>query len=164
MKRLSGECKQFIVQSLACFMSPTHVADVVKVHFDVELTRQQVQFYDPTKYSGSRRLSQPLRDLFTTTRQRFLASADDLGVAHLRYRLECLQNILDKATLAGNDLLAMRILEQAAKEMGGWYMRTRDARSPQREAMARLLAQPDRNAAVDLNEWRRLRGGHERAA
>jgi len=123
-----------------------------------------VQFYDPTKCSGSQRLSRPLRDLFTTTRQRFLASADDLGVAHLRYRLECLQNILDKATLAGNDLLAMRILEQAAKEMGGWYMRTRDARSPQREAMARLLAQPGRNAAVDLNEWRRLRGGHERAA
>ena len=154
MKRLSGECKQLIVQSLACFIAPSEVVAAVKLQFGIELTRQQVAFYDPTKGAGAERLSQTLRDLFAATRERFISSVDDVGIAHLRYRLERLQEVCDRAEARGNDFLLLKVLEQAAKEVGGWYDRRGvDGRREQRQATARLLAQSP--GAVDLKEWKR---------
>jgi hypothetical protein len=132
-------------------MSPTEVADAVKTQFNVELTRQQVQFYDPTKRAGDARLSQSLRDLFTTTREQYISNTDNFGIAHLAYRIALLQRICDIAEEANNWPLALRCCEQAAKEMGGWYVRRRDIRRPQGEAMARLLAQ--KPGPVDLQDW-----------
>jgi hypothetical protein len=132
-------------------MSPTEVAAAVKAQFNIELTRQQVQFYDPTKRAGCARLSPSLCDLFAVTRHHFISSADDIGIAHLRYRLECLQRILDKAQERWDARLMLKVLEQAAKEMGGWYVRRRDVQRPQKQAMERLLAQEP--GPINLQDW-----------
>ena len=49
MATLKEPVKIFIVQSLACRDTPQEVADAVKQEFGIEIGRQQVAAYDPTK-------------------------------------------------------------------------------------------------------------------
>lgn len=49
MAALNGEVKAFIVQALACFDTPSQVAEQVKKEFGLEVSRQQVESHDPTK-------------------------------------------------------------------------------------------------------------------
>lgn len=142
-------------------MAPSEIVEAVKAEFDVDISRQQAQSFDPTKAGGAR-LSQPLRDLFAATREEYVGSTYNIGISHLAYRLTRLQDLLDRAEEAGNYALCVKILEVAAKEMGGWYVRRRDVQSKVDQPIARLLAM---NTPIDLNEWRRRkRIGHERAA
>ncbi|MEX5591058.1 DUF2280 domain-containing protein, partial [Pseudomonas urmiensis] len=48
MAALTPEIKIFIVQALACFDSPSQVAEAVKANFGVTVSRQQVEIHDPT--------------------------------------------------------------------------------------------------------------------
>jgi hypothetical protein len=64
MAALKEPVKMFIVQSLACFETPQQVVEAVKQEYKIEITRQQVALYDPTKVAG-RNLSKKLKDLFT---------------------------------------------------------------------------------------------------
>src|SRR5829696_1206798 len=50
--KLTHEMQTFVVQRLACFEDPTTVAAAVAVEFNVEITRQAVEGYDPTKRAG----------------------------------------------------------------------------------------------------------------
>jgi hypothetical protein len=134
-------------------MSPSELVEAVNTQFGVKISRQQIHFYDPTGRAGAQRLSQSLRDLFAVTRQRFLSSADDIGMAHLAYRLRCLQEILERAKKSHNDWLVLKVLEQAAKEVGGWYVRRGGAKQPRHEATARLLAM---SSVTNLDEWKDL--------
>ena len=52
MAALKEPVKIFIVQSLACFETPQQVADAVKQNYKIEIERQQVALYDPTKETG----------------------------------------------------------------------------------------------------------------
>lgn len=52
MATLKGEVKAFIVQSLACFDTPSQVVELVKKEFGLSITRQQVESHDPTKANG----------------------------------------------------------------------------------------------------------------
>ena len=51
MPTLTDEVKEFIVKGLACFDTPSQVAEAVRVNFGIEVSRQQVFSYDP---DGSR--------------------------------------------------------------------------------------------------------------
>lgn len=62
MATLKEPVKIFIVQSLACRDTPQEVADAVKQEFGIEIGRQQVAAYDPTKVRG-KDLSQKFVDL-----------------------------------------------------------------------------------------------------
>lgn len=155
MKHLSGDVKSYIVQCLACFVSPSEVVKAVKEVYGVEVTRQQVGFYDPSKGDGAERLGQTLRDLFTVTRLRFMTSADDIGIAHLTVRLASLQRMFDRAEERGDDVFAAQILKQAAKEVGGFYVRNDAGRKARNADLARLLALS--SPPVDLNDWRDTR-------
>jgi len=70
MATLREPVKVFIVQSLACFETPQQVADAVKQEFKIEIDRQQVAAYDPTKATG-KNLSKKLKDLFFKSRKHF---------------------------------------------------------------------------------------------
>ena len=70
MATLKGEVKAFIVQSLACFDTPSVVVDSVKKEFGIAVSRQQVESHDPTKVNG-RGLAQKWVDMFNSTRERF---------------------------------------------------------------------------------------------
>jgi hypothetical protein len=117
--------KTFVVQSLACFDSPAVVVKAVKAEFDVVISSQAVEAYDPTKKAG-RKLSQRFRVLFEETRKTFLEDTASIAISHRAVRLRALQRMADKAETQGNMVLASSLLKQAAEEVGGSYTNRRE--------------------------------------
>ena len=117
---LSDDAQTFVVQSLACYDTPTAVARAVKAEFGAEITKQAVEFYDPTKQAG-RTLSEKWRTLFHATREAFIADTTAIGISHRSTRLRRLERLIDKAEAQGNTALSAQLLAQAAKEVGDVY-------------------------------------------
>lgn len=120
MAALKAEVKAFIVRQLACFDSPSVVADAVKEEFGIVVTRQQVEGYDPTKRSGQD-LSKKWADMFTAIRKKFTEDTTEIPISHKTARLRRLERMYGKAEGMKNYGLAQSLLEQAAKEMGEAY-------------------------------------------
>lgn len=120
MATLSPEVKGFIVQALACFDTPTQVAQAVKQEFNIDVTRQQVAQHDPTKSTGAN-LAAKWRVLFEDTRKRFRDDTADIPIANRSYRLRVLDRMAARAEGMKNMALAAQLLEQAAKESGGAF-------------------------------------------
>ncbi|MCW1437563.1 DUF2280 domain-containing protein [Citrobacter freundii] len=120
MATLKGEVKAFIVQSLACFDTPSQVVELVKKEFGLSITRQQVESHDPTKANG-RGLAQKWVDMFNATRERFQNEISDIPIANKAYRLRVLDRMATRAESMKNLALTAEIIEQAAKECGDAY-------------------------------------------
>lgn len=120
MATLKGEVKAFIVQSLACFDTPSQVVELVKKEFGLSITRQQVESHDPTKANGSG-LAQKWVDMFNATRERFQNEISDIPIANKAYRLRVLDRMATRAEGMKNLALTAEIIEQAAKECGDAY-------------------------------------------
>lgn len=120
MAALKPEIKAFIVQSVACFDTPSQVVESVLKEFGVQITRQQVEQNDPTKISG-KGLAQKWVDLFNRTRDRFLNEISDIPIANKAYRLRVLQRMSTTAEGMKNLGMTAQLLEQAAKEVGDAY-------------------------------------------
>lgn len=129
MARIDDRVRRFIVHSLACYDTPSQVAAAVKEEFGIDLRRQQVAVYDPTKVSG-RDLSKKWRAIFEADRKKFLEQAAEIPVAHQAYRLKSLQRLIDIAMSRNNAPLAAQLLEQAAKEVGGAFTNRREHSGP----------------------------------
>ena len=121
MAALRDEVKAFVVQALACFDTPSQVVTAVKVEYGLDVTRQQCEAYDPTKYVG-RNLHLKWRTLFEDTRARFREQTAEIPIANRAYRLRAMNRFVEKAESMKNIGLAMQILEQAAKETGDIYV------------------------------------------
>ncbi|KQQ77248.1 MULTISPECIES: DUF2280 domain-containing protein [Acinetobacter] len=117
MAALKEPVKIFIVQALACRDTPQEVVEQVKQEFGVDISRSQCECYDPTKYSG-RNLSKKFVELFESTRERFDEGLIDIPIANKYYRLKQYQRQLDRTR---NVKTALKILEQAAKDIGGQF-------------------------------------------
>lgn len=117
MATLKEPVKIFIVQSLACFDTPQQVADAVKQEFGVEILRQQVAAYDPTKPSG-KNLSKKLTTLFNKTRADFQKNVYDIPLANKAYRLKELQKIYED--WKNNRLMKQGVIKQVREEMHGY--------------------------------------------
>lgn len=120
MATLKGEVKAFIVQSLACFDTPSQVVELVKKEFGLSITRQQVESHDPTKANG-RGLAQKWVDMFNATRERFQNEISEIPIANKAYRLRVLDRMATRAEGMKNLALTAEIIEQAAKECGDAY-------------------------------------------
>lgn len=120
MAALKPEIKAFIVQSVACFDTPSQVVESVLKEFGVQITRQQVEQNDPTKISG-KGMAQKWVDLFNRTRDRFLNEISDIPIANKAYRLRVLDRMAARAEGMKNLALTAEIIEQAAKECGDAY-------------------------------------------
>ncbi|HDH1525994.1 DUF2280 domain-containing protein [Klebsiella variicola subsp. variicola] len=120
MAALKPEVKAFIVQSVACFDTPSQVVESVLKEFGIQITRQQVEQNDPTKISG-KGLAQKWVDLFNRTRDRFLNEISDIPIANKAYRLRVLQRMSTTAEGMKNLGMTAQLLEQAAKEVGDAY-------------------------------------------
>jgi len=118
MATLKEPVKIFIVQSLACRDTPQEVADAVKQEFGIQIERQQVAAYDPTKSRG-KDLSKKFVELFNKTRADFDAGLIDIPIANKHYRLKQYQKQLERN--AKNTVMSLKILEQAAKDVGGQF-------------------------------------------
>ena len=120
MATLKGEVKAFIVQSLACFDTPSQVVELVKKEFGLSITRQQVESHDPTKANGRGR-AQKRVDMINATRERFQNEIPDIPIANKAYRLRVLDRMATRAEGMKNLALTAEIIEQAAKECGDAY-------------------------------------------
>ena len=118
MATLKEPVKIFIVQSLACRDTPQEVAELVKQEFKISIDRVQVAAYDPTKAAG-KNLSKKFVELFTKTRADFDAGLIDIPIANKHYRLKQYQKQLERN--AKNTVMSLKILEQAAKDVGGQF-------------------------------------------
>jgi hypothetical protein len=123
MAALTDAVKEYIVQQLAMYAQPQHVADLVEQEFGVTIDRQQVFKYKP----GKSNLSKKLKDLFDKTRADFLDQLVKIPIANKTYRLKMLQTALEKvmANPRLNTVELRYLLEQAAKEEGGLFTNQR---------------------------------------
>ncbi len=129
MAALKDDQKLFIVQALACFDTPSQVIELVKQEFDIDVTQQQLQAYNPATKAGAR-MSQKLKDVFEVTRTRSLEEVSDIPVANQAYRLRQLHRMANEAMRRKNIVLAASLMEQAAKEMGGMFTNKRELSGP----------------------------------
>lgn len=121
MAALKDEVKQFIVQALACYDTPTQVANAVKEEFGLIVSRQQVACYDPNCYVG-RNLSEKWRTVFNDTRSKFRDEVAEIPIASRAFRLRALARMAQQAEGMRNIALAVQVIEQAAKEVGDIYV------------------------------------------
>ena len=118
MATLKEPVKIFIVQSLACRDTPQEVADAVKQEFGIQIERQQVAVYDPTKVRG-KDLSKKFVDLFHETRKKFDEGLIDIPIANKHFRLKQYDKLLAKNSK--NVVMSLNILKQAAQDLGGQF-------------------------------------------
>ena len=130
MATLREPVKIFIVQSLACFETPQQVADAVKQEFKIEIERQQVASYDPTKPTG-KNLSKKLKDLFHKTRAEFKTDVFSIPLANKAVRLTELQKIYNDSKM--NRILKLKLIRQFKDEMQGYEIQLLDLQLKQLE-------------------------------
>jgi hypothetical protein len=126
---VTDDIRTSIVQALACFDTPTAVAEAVKQEFGIVVTPQAVQAYDPTKYAG-RNVAAKWRELFDATRKAFIEDAAQVPIAHRSTRLRALYRMAQTAEKKGNFPLAAQLHKQAAEEMGNAYTNKRELSGP----------------------------------
>jgi hypothetical protein len=123
--KYSDEVKTRVVQSLACFDSPSVVVKAIKADFGVDISAQAVEAYDPNKVAG-KKLSPKFRALFEETRKTFLEDTASIAISHRAVRLRALQRMSEKAETQGNMVLAASLMKQAAEEVGNAYTNRRE--------------------------------------
>ena len=121
MRRLSDAVKRRIVEHLACYQTHAEVVKLIADEVAVTLTSRHVRAYDPMsfQFAGSHRWL----DYHQTVRDRCVQKIGEIAIAHRAYRMRRLQSIFDDAYERGDCRQAIKTLEQAAKEMGDWYVR-----------------------------------------
>lgn len=124
-RTMKDEVKTFIVQSLACFDSPSVVAAAVRKEFGETITRQSVEAYDPNKRAGAK-MADKWRQLFKASREAFLEDQSEIGIAHRSVRLRKLAQQVELNESRGNSAMVAQLLKQAAEEVGGSYTNRRE--------------------------------------
>lgn len=151
MAKLTEPQKIFIVQGLACFDTPSQVAEAVREEFGVEVDRRRVHEYDPTKVAG-RYMAGKLKALFDDTRKAFLKDVSLIPVANQAVRLRTLQRMVTKAERSGNLTQVAQLLEQIAKEVGGSFTNRREVTGKG----GGPIEQASTTTAVTLDEFRQI--------
>lgn len=128
MAALTPQIKTYIVQALACFDTPSEIAEAVRAQYGLAVSRQQVEMHEPTKRC-SKGLGKRWVVLCEDTRRAFREAVADIPLANRAYRLRVFSRLLVKAEAAGNLNLALTLLDQAAREMGS-ELRRRQSKEP----------------------------------
>ncbi len=134
MAALDKDQQAFIVQSHARFRKTSLIVRDVKAEFGIDVSRQQVLFYNPER-GGKKRISKEWQELFDKTRKEYLEGQYKVGIQHQTYRLELLQRIADHAEEIGNLVLAKDAAKQAAEEVGGAFTNKRVLTGPNDTAL-----------------------------
>jgi len=113
MGKLAETEKRFVIKCLAAYTPPTEVAATVMERFGKRITPSGILSYHPDKKQGAE-LSPRLRALFTRERRRFHKQLDDIPIAHVAYRLQALQDVLD--TRSRNSAAVLKALTAARAE------------------------------------------------
>ena len=159
MARLKKAEKVFIVRSLAQFMTPTEVVKDIKEKFNIVVTPQQVEYYDPTKVAGAN-LPQEFADLFNEARKEYLAQPlHNIIGANDIVQLQILSDLL--VSKKGNVVLAIKLVDQIQKIVKGHYEKKieitgKDGGPIQQETKSTHNFSPEELASLSAQELSRL--------
>jgi len=120
MAILKGEVKAFIVQSLACFDTPSTVVESVKKNSGSRSAASRSRRTTRRRQMGAV-WAQKWVDMFYSTRTRFQNEISDIPIANKAYRLRTLDRMATRTEGMKNFALTAQIIEQAAKECGDAY-------------------------------------------
>jgi hypothetical protein len=118
MATLRDTERKEIVQRLACFETPTAVAEWASEEYEKDITPNQVHHYDPTRCDET---AEKWTELFQETRKAFLNDLDTIPLSHRAVRLRELTTLYERAKEDEQLQEAARMLKQAAKEVGGAF-------------------------------------------
>lgn len=160
MARLSSDQKSFIVNALARFHAPSEVVTLVKDEFDIEVSRQQVDYYNPKTGSSSDHLADRWKELFEAVRAGYIEGQIEVAIAHERWRLEQLEQIVRDRMERKDHRTAMKALKQAARERGKAFTNVRDVQSRGEQVTPpNIYVYGGRDAPIDSrDEKQRLAG------
>lgn len=116
--KLNDAQKIAVVQRIAMFDTPQLIVDFVKEEYGIEITRQSVQYYDPTV---GEKPAEKWCKIFEATRKEFLKTTAEIPIANRSVRLRRLERMALAAERQKNYMLAAALHEQAAKEVGDVY-------------------------------------------
>lgn len=119
MAELRAEAKLRLVSLLAQFSGPAEAARIVSAEFGVTLTRAQAWKYDASRRGC--RMGPDLKHVFFEVRERWLNRVSEIGVANRGHRLRALDRLAAKLEAQGDYHGALSALEQAAREVGGFF-------------------------------------------
>lgn len=128
MATLTDAQKRFIVIQLARFRTMEEIRDAVKDEFDVEVSRQQVHYYNPSSRTAGKPADRWV-ELHEEARKAYIDNPEEVAIATERWRLEQLLQVARKRMKAGDHQTAMKALKQAAKERGQAFTNVRDLQS-----------------------------------
>jgi len=123
MASLKDEHRCFIIDQLACFGTLDEIEKGLKEVFQIDVPKSTILRYDPTTVQGSQELGEKWKLLFAARRKTFLDDVSTIPVATQAGRLRMLNDIARQAKNKGNLKMALVAMEQAAKDMGGMFMR-----------------------------------------
>ncbi|MDV5202031.1 DUF2280 domain-containing protein [Acinetobacter baumannii] len=119
MAKLKKAEQLFIVRSLAQFMTPTEVVKAIKETFNITVSPQQVEAYDPTKVAG-RDLRKEYKEVFEATREEYLKQPiHNISGANDIVQLKILSDLL--FAKKNNVTMTIKIVDQMQKIMKGFY-------------------------------------------
>lgn len=124
MAKLKKAEQLFIVRSLAEFMTPTEVVKAIKETFNIDVSPQQVEAYDPTKVAG-RDLRKEYKVVFDTAREEYLKQPiQNISGANDIVQLRILSDLL--WAKKNNVTMTIKIVDQMQKIMNGFYDKKAD--------------------------------------
>ena len=119
MAKLKKAEQLFIVRSLAQFMTPTEVVKAIKETFNIVVSPQQVEAYDPNKVAG-RDLRKEFKEVFEATRKEYLKQPiHNISGANDIVQLKILSDLL--FVKKNNVTMTIKIVDQMQKIMKGFY-------------------------------------------
>ncbi|MDC5215434.1 DUF2280 domain-containing protein [Acinetobacter baumannii] len=119
MAKLKKAEQLFIVRSLAQYMTPTEVVKAIKETFNITVSPQQVEAYDPTKVAG-RDLRKEYKEVFESTREEYLKQPiHNISGANDIVQLKILSDLL--FAKKNNVTMTIKIVDQMQKIMKGFY-------------------------------------------
>jgi hypothetical protein len=119
VSRLPQAVKRRIVEHLACYQSATEVVDLILEEFELPVTPRHVRAYDPNSFQYA--AGPKWTEYYQAARRHFQHDIAEIPIANRAYRLRKIAEVHQLA-VRGNDLeVALKSLEQAAKEVGDVY-------------------------------------------
>lgn len=117
MADLTDDQKLEIVAALACFREPAAIIAYFQSEYGLVIDYKQVARYDPQRsyYAGGEKW----REIFDAKRKAYLHDVATVPIANQGYRLNAIQTGVDAAMKAENWMVMARLLELAAREVGG---------------------------------------------
>lgn len=116
-EKLTDDIREWVVTELAGWVDPSVIMHALLEDHGITITRQSVQYYDPTTVAG-RQLSEKWKTLFHEARAAFVAGKVKIPAANKMVRVRLREEMALSAKGRGEFKVANDILNSIAEEMG----------------------------------------------